>query len=300
MNVLLPTRSALRTVIVGALCALALSACSALDVVNAVVPDRDVRVETGITYGTHSRQTLDIYRPASIQKTLPTIVFFYGGSWKSGSRTDYAFVGEALADEGFVVAIPDYRTYPEVEFPTFIDDAARAVTWINNNAPKFGGKSDDLHLFGHSAGAHIAAMLALNPIYLTDAGSDRRILGRWVGLAGPYAFYPSEVRSVRDIFAKSPEDQTRPITFVNADTPPALLLHGADDTTVYPSNSTKLAEALRDAGAKAHTFMYEGVGHASLVLSLSKPFTAIAPTLRDATAFFRSGAIPVKTIEASR
>lgn len=281
-------------------CVIAVTGCSPLKVINAIVPEGDVVVEVDQSYGAHPRQKLDIYRPAKAEGPVPTIVFFYGGSWKRGNRADYAFVGQALANEGFMVAVADYRTYPEVKFPTFVDDAAEAVAWISRNADEFGGKTDDIHLIGHSAGAHIAAFLALDGTYLKTADTDRRILGRWAGLAGPYAFYPSEVRSVRDIFSDTPEDTARPITFVDAGTPPALLLHGADDTTVLPKNSTQLAKALRDVGVKAHAFMYDGVGHAPLVLSLSPPFTGIAPTLNDVTAFFKTGKVPVKTIEASR
>ena len=281
-------------------CVLALASCSPLKVINAIVPEGDVIVEAGQSYGSHPRQKLDIYRPKNAENTLPSVVFFYGGSWKRGNRIDYAFVGQSLANQGFLVAVADYRTYPEVKFPAFVDDAADAVAWLSENASRFGGKADDIHLIGHSAGAHIAAFLALDGSYLRNAGTDRSILGRWVGLAGPYAFYPSEVRSVRDIFSDTPEDQARPIMFADADTPSALLLHGANDTTVYPGNSTQLAKALRDVGVKAHAFMYDGVGHAPLVLSLSPPFTGIAPTLNDTTAFFKTGKVPVKTIEASR
>ncbi len=281
-------------------CVLVTAGCSPLKIVNAIVPEGNVIADADHAYGSHPRQKLDIYQPANAETILPTIVFFYGGSWKRGNRLDYAFVGQALANQGFVVAVADYRTYPDVKFPTFVDDAADAVAWISKNAARFGGQSDDIHLIGHSAGAHIAAFLALDGSYLKNAGTDRSILGRWVGLAGPYAFYPSQVRSVRDIFADTPEDQARPITFADAGTPPALLLHGADDTTVLPKNSTQLAKALRDVGVKAHAFMYDGVGHAPMVLSLSPPFTGIAPTLNYATAFFKTGKVPVKTIEASR
>lgn len=281
-------------------CLIAITGCSPLKVINAIVPEGDVIVDADQVYGPHPRQKLDIYRPTKADVALPTVVFFYGGSWKRGNRVDYAFAGQALANQGFVVAVADYRTYPEVKFPAFVDDAAKAVTWMNKNAARFGGKTEDIHLIGHSAGAHIASFLALDVSFLKNAGADRSILGRWVGLSGPYAFYPSEVRSVRDIFSDTPEDQARPITFADAGTPPALLLHGADDTTVLPKNSTQLAKALRDVGVKAHAFMYDGVGHAPLVLSLSPPFTGIAPTLNDVTAFFKTGKIPVETIEASR
>lgn len=281
-------------------CVLMVAGCSPLKIVNAIASEGNVIVDADKAYGSHPRQKLDIYRPTNAATIFPTVVFFYGGSWKRGNRIDYAFAGQALANQGFVVAVVDYRTYPEVKFPTFVDDAADAVAWVSKNATKFGGKTDDIHLIGHSAGAHIAAFLALDGSYLKNAGTDRSILGRWVGLAGPYAFKPSQVRSVRDIFADTPEDQARPITFANADTPPALLLHGADDTTVLPKNSTQLAKALRDVGVKAHAFMYDDVGHALLMLSLSPPFTGIAPTLNDTTAFFKTGKIPVKTLEANR
>lgn len=281
-------------------CVIAITGCSPLKVINAIVPEGDVIVEADQAYGTHPRQKLDIYRPAKAEGPVPTVVFFYGGSWKRGNRADYAFAGQALANQGFVVAVADYRTYPEIKFPTFVDDAAQAVAWMHKNAEKFGGKAEDIHLIGHSAGAHIAAFLALDRSYLKNAGTDRSILGRWAGLAGPYAFYPSEVRSVRDIFSDTPEDQARPVMFADADTPQALLLHGADDTTVLPKNSIQLAKALRNVGVKADTFLYDGVGHAPLVLSLSPPFTGIASTLNDVTEFFKTGKVPVKTIEVSR
>ena len=289
-----------RRAILSGLLMFAVTGCSPLKVINAIVPEGDVIVDADQAYGSNPRQKLDIYRPANVDAAMPTVVFFYGGSWKRGNRADYAFVGQALANQGFVVAVADYRTYPEVKFPTFVDDAADAVAWVSQNIDRYGGQATDIHLIGHSAGAHIASFLALDETYLKNAGADRSILGSWVGLAGPYAFYPSEVRSVRDIFADTPEDQARPVTFADAGTPPALLLHGADDTTVYPKNSTQLAKALRDVGVKADAYMYDGVGHAPLVLSLSPPFTAIAPTLDDVTAFFRTGKVPVKTLEASR
>ncbi len=286
------SRRVILTASVLGLAAAAVAACSPLRMVNAVAPEDGVIVETAIAYGSHARQRLDLYRPAATAEPLPTVVFFYGGSWKRGNREGYAFVGRALARNGFLVAVADYRTYPEVSFPGFVHDGAKAVAWLHANAPTYGGKTDGIHMVGHSAGAHIAALVAVDPTYLAAEGLDRSILGRWTGLAGPYAFYPSEVRSVRAIFADTPEDLARPVTRVAPGAPPGLLLHGADDGTVYPLNSTEMAAALNAAGGQGYAHTYPGVGHAPLVLSMTEPFTGIAPALQDTVRFLKTGALP--------
>ena len=115
-----------------------LTGCSPLSIVNALVPRRSFDRTTGIPYGAHGRAKLDVYRPVDAGRDLPTVVFFYGGNWKSGSRDDYLFVGEALASRGIVTVIPDYRLYPEVRFPEFLDDCAEAVRWTFDHAGEHG------------------------------------------------------------------------------------------------------------------------------------------------------------------
>lgn len=269
------------------------SGCSGLDVVNAITPDGGVGVTEGIAYGPHPRQQLDLYAPANRSGALPTILFLYGGSWKGGDRADYAFAGRALARAGFLVAVADYRVYPEVAFPAFVSDAAKATKWLVRNAPAHGGNARDIHLVGHSAGAHIAASLALDRRHLEAEGLSQNILGRWVGLAGPYAFYPSKTESVSAIFAHlDDEDAARPITFVDTRSPQALLLHGAADTTVIPAHSEQLAARLNAAGVRAQARFYKGIGHARLVLSLSPPFTGFAPSLAETAQFLKAGTFP--------
>ncbi len=270
----------------------ALAACSPFRLVNAVVPDDGIDVVADLAYGPGPRRMMDLYRPKDAQKPLPVVLFFYGGSWKNGRRADYAFVGRSLASRGFLCAVADYRVYPEVVFPGFVEDGADATAWLADNAADYGGETGHVHLMGHSAGAHIVAMLALDGRYMAATGKSRDVLGRWVGLAGPYAFYPSEVRSVREIFAGVPEDQARPITFAGPGAPPALLLHGTADRTVYPWNSVRLSNKLQEQDIDASVHLYDGIGHAPLVLSLAPPFTGIAPTLEHSVAFLKSGSVP--------
>ncbi len=268
--------------------------CSGLDVINAIAPNDDSIVTTNILYGNHPRQSLDLYRPAVSRSDMPSILFLYGGSWKDGDKADYAFAGRALARAGFLVAVADYRVFPEVAFPDFVTDAAKSrCAGLSGNASKYGGRSERLHLVGHSAGAHIAAMIALDRRYLEAEGLTRASLSRWVGLAGPYAFYPSDVNSVKAIFAHlADENQARPISFVDAHAPSALLLHGTDDSIVVPMHSEKLAAALNAAGVKSAARIYDGIGHVKLILSISQPFTGFAPSLADITRFLKTGAFP--------
>ena len=276
------TKMALTTL--APLLALALPACSPLGLVNALVPEDNHRVEAGIAYGPEARHRLDVYRPPAGAVSKGTLVFFYGGSWKRGARQGYRFVGEAFAARGYTTVIPDYRLYPEVRFPGFVEDAARAVAWVRGNLD--GGASRRLVLMGHSAGAQIAALLALDPRYLAAQGLPAGAVDGWVGLAGPYVFEPLKYRGIRPIFeGEVPAERARAINFARADAPPSLLIHGLDDTTVQPRNSDELAARLKDLGAEARYLPLERIGHIWILLALASPFDGHAPVVESTLRF---------------
>lgn len=269
-----------------------LSACSPLGAINSILAKDDgVSGTLDIRYGPAPRQRLDVYRPdGSTKSSYPAVIFFYGGSWRSGARADYRFVGQALARRGIVTIIPDYRLYPEVKFPTFVRDAAKVVRWVSNNAEAIGIKCDQISVAGHSAGAHIAATLALDGRYLSEEGLRRQDIAGMIGIAGPYAFDPLSYRSTKPIFADvSDIDSARPAEIASdlsaAETsdglPAFTLLHGADDTTVLPKNSAIFAEALRVAGADVRDKSYEGVGHYQILLAFFSVFENWAPVQDD-------------------
>ncbi|TVR96745.1 MAG: alpha/beta hydrolase [Rhodospirillales bacterium] len=251
-----------------------LAACSPAKLLNVLVPKDGYQRLADIPYNSTERHRLDIYRPdGDTGVSRPVLVFFYGGSWKSGSRELYRFVGEALASAGYVVVVPDYRLYPSVQFPAFVEDAALAIRWVEEHIGAYGGDSRRVVLAGHSAGAHLAALLLLDPRYLAGAGTDRTQLCGFIGLAGPYAFDPGTYRSTRPIFATAADSrETKPVSFADADAPPMLLLHGAADGTVKPINSLTLAQRRRDVGGKADYISYPDLGHIGIVLSLAAPF----------------------------
>ncbi len=247
--------------------------CSPLSAINALVPEDDHERTVGIAYGRQDRQRLDVYRPVNAGGDKPVVVFLYGGSWKNGNREDYRFAGQAFASRGYVTVIPDYRTYPEVRFPAFVKDTAAAIAWVRKNISRFGGDPSRIVLAGHSAGAHIAALLAYDDQYLRASGVPMASIAGLVGLAGPYYFDPQKYDSLRAIFetAKRP-DEARPITFVMPGQPPSLLLHGTDDTTVWPKNSRELTAKLEAARVPVRLVELEDMGHIGILLALAKPF----------------------------
>ena len=268
---------------------LALEACSPLRTFNALVPkDKGASpVARDQAFAAGERRKLDVYAPrgAAPGAKLPVILFFYGGSWNSGLKEGYAFAGRALAAEGFVVAIPDYRLVPEVRFPAFLEDGAAAVRWVRANAARFGGDPDRIVLAGHSAGAYNAAMLSLDPQWL---GSDRRAVRGFAGLAGPYDFLPLD-SITRPAFGAAPDlKATQPVTLASAGDPPALLMIAGKDRLVHPRNAQRLAQLLKQAGVPAETRTYPEIGHIGMVTALAKPLRGRAPVLDDLAAFARS------------
>lgn len=260
-----------------------LAACSPVDVLNAMAPD--VAVTSDIAYGAHPRQRLDVYAPA--RQPAPVVVFFYGGGWRSGDRAMYRFAAASLAAQGFVVVVPDYRLYPDVAFPAFIDDGAAAVAWTRAHAAAHGGDTGRMFVMGHSAGAYIAAMLTLDRHYLARHGIDPdSALSGMVGLAGPYDFLPLNDPALEAIFAPAGDlALSQPVTYARGDAPPLLLLHGATDTTVWARNTRNLAARIQADGGRVETRIYPSATHATIVGALARPIRFLVPVLRDSVAF---------------
>lgn len=289
-----PRRRGLRLALAAALAPL-LQACSPLRVINALTPSDTHTVQRGVPYGDGERQQLDIYRPAQPAPNAPVALFFYGGSWSSGSRADYTFVGEALASQGIVTLVADYGLSPAVRYPGFLQDCALAVDWALARLPDWSGRS--LCLVGHSAGAYNAAMLALDPRWLAGVGRHPSALNAWVGLAGPYDFLPIGIPEVQTAFhwPDTPPD-SQPLFHAQRlrAAPPALLLAARQDVLVNPQrNSVALAQALAAQGVSVELALLDRLSHATLVGALAKPLRGLAPVLPRVAGFIQARAQPL-------
>ena len=255
--------------------------------------NRDVRhPDASVVYAPDRGVSLDIYRPRGAVGThaAPTLVFFYGGAWKRGSRNEYRFAGQRLADDGILTIVADYRTYPAARFPGFMDDAADAVAWAHAHAAEYGGDPARLYLAGHSAGAQIAALLGTDGHYLEARGMHAKQLSGVIGLSGPYDFNVGA--EYAPIFG--PPDRwptAQAVNYVNGDEPPFLLIQGLADRTVAPRNSIELADRLRAAHVPVTLRMLPGAGHTTTLAGLYAPGRAPA-VLPAILAFVGSAAAP--------
>jgi acetyl esterase/lipase len=244
----------MRLVLVIALVALAFSSLPALAVslmdpfnLPAAMDSGTARVGDGIPFADGGRFRLDVYAPEQRGQAAPVLFFIYGGGWNRGERSDYQFVGRAFAARGFVVVIADYRHVPEVRFPEFLEDSARALAWVQANIASYGGDPNRLFLAGHSAGAYNAVMLALDPSYLQDFGVTLTIRGV-AALSGPYDFYPFEYSEVIEAFGQAPNPEgTQPVNFITNQSPPMWLGTGTMDPIVRMQNTERFATRLRGA-----------------------------------------------------
>lgn len=260
--------------------ALLLGGCSGADLLNGLASGQGVAVTRDIPYA--APLALDLYEPAAPEPEAPVLVFFHGGGWETGSPADYRFLGTVLARRGLRVVIPAYRLWPEAGYPAFLEDGARAVRWAHDRWP--GAR---LVLMGHSAGAYIAAMLALDGPWLGAVGMrPERDLAAVIGLSGPYDFLPLRSPVLQAIFG--PErgwPATQPIAHVAPGAPPMLLATGLADTTVRPANTARLAAALRAAGNRVEERYYPQIGHVMTIGAFAGLLRPAAPVRADVLGF---------------
>lgn len=266
-----------------------LSACSATGALDALVAKSTYQGRTDVAYGADPRQRLDIYRPlvAAPPGGAPVVLFFYGGNWTRGERADYRFVGEALASNGILTLVADYRLSPQVRWDGLLRDSAEALAWTLAHATDEGGDPRRVMVMGHSAGAYNAAMLALDPRWLGALGLKPDRLAGWIGLAGPYDFLPIIDPEVKVAFNwPDTPAESQPIRYADAKAPRTLLIAGSADTVVNPERNTQgLARRLRAAGTEVDVRIVEGLGHVRTVAALARPLDWVAPVLQPVLEF---------------
>ncbi len=243
-----------------------------------IIPGVMVVPDINYTGGAAASTLLDVYYPAEIRAGAPhpLIVIIHGGGWTGGSRTEPVFVGLALewVQRGYVVASIDYRLSREAPFPAAVEDCKTAVRWLKTYADEFKLDPKRVAVWGHSAGAHLASIVAVAPRTAGLEGSlfpetDSSVQAA-VSVAGNFDFFltPNPGLERPGMFlAGTPETRddrlkaASPITHVSKESPPFLLIHGTRDGVVNVAQSDKFAAALTAAGVPVNYQRIEGAKH---------------------------------------
>lgn len=205
------------------------------------------------------RCVLDVYYPTNI-KDFPTIIWFHGGGLKAGNKE----IPTALMEKGYCIIAPNYRLYPDVKSPEYIEDAAAATAWVFNNIEDFGGDSSLIFISGHSAGGYLASMVGLDKRWLNVHDIDANRIAGLIPFSG-HAITHFTIREERGIpGTQSIIDEYAPVYHVRADAPPLLLITGDRELELlgrYEENAY-LMRMMKLVGHKeTRLFELDGYGH---------------------------------------
>lgn len=258
-----------------------------LAVLDRLSPGQAGTLVPDIAYGSVPGQRADLHLPPGAASPRSVVLFFHGGRWSYGQKEQYRFVARALSARGHAVAVCDYRKYPEVRFPAFVEDAAAATAWALRELPGRGVPPGRVFLMGHSAGAHLAALSTLDRRYAEGHGFDPDSLTGLVLLSAPFDFLPIREDDLKDIFGPDEEHpRSQPLRFVRPGLPPMLILHGRRDRTVHPAGAARFASAVREAGGDVKAVFYDLLTHTNILAALSDRIGFLfAPVLDDVTSF---------------
>jgi acetyl esterase/lipase len=245
------------------------------------------------TIGDSAQQKILVYRTAGDGGPQPVLIFFHGGSWRSGNPDDYGFVARALAPEGLTVVLAGYRLVPGGEYPAMLEDTASAIAWAGQNIARHGGDPDNIFIAGHSAGAYNVVQVALEHQWLGREGLDPGIIKGVIGLSGPYDFLPLDSDSTKAAFGGAADLQaTQPINHIRGDAAPMLLVHGEKDTLVKPRNTRALSAAITAAGGSGTSVFFTGMDHNAPLLALASPWRRDRAVLDAIVSFAETGGEP--------
>ncbi|MGH1456715.1 MAG: alpha/beta hydrolase [Alphaproteobacteria bacterium] len=246
-------------------------------------------VKKDIAYGSDDLQKLDVYVPRGTKALKPVLIFVHGGGWRQGDKKQYVPMGKFYADHGVVFVAVNYRLSPDVVHPAHVQDSAKAIKWIYDNIGKYGGDKNKTYLSGHSAGAHLSALIGTDPKYLAAHGLAPTIFKAVIPndtasfdfltpiqkgkifvqpmIDQAFGTDPNGLKEASPItYARSEKDSPRFVIFVTAGRPDA-----ADQTRLFH-------EALIQSGAKSEYHVIKGNSHRDMAKGM---FDAESPISKE-------------------
>jgi acetyl esterase/lipase len=221
-----------------------------------------------------ARHKLDLYLPKD-QKDFPVLFFVHGGAWQRGDKDQYlglyGKLGKSFASQGVGTVVINYRLSPTVQHPEHVKDVARAFAWTYKNIARYGGRPDQIFVFGHSAGGHLVALLATDDAYLKALGLGADAIKGVIGMSGVYSI-PANI--FPRVFGTDPgaRKQASPIEHVRPGLPPFLLLYADNDLPGCDKEPCDaFCKALKEKGNKVQEVEVKDSNHYLIIMSTPLP-----------------------------
>lgn len=229
-------------------------------------------------YGPDPLQTLDILAP-TVGLAKAVLVFVHGGGWRAADKRDSTNVHHnfcvRMARRGMVVINVNHRLSPEVKHPAHIQDIAQAVKWVKQNINRFNGDVTRVYLSGHSSGAHLVALLAMDGRWITEAGSNLDGIAGVIGISGVYdlALASQESWFLRSFMSKpafgnslGQLGKASPVSYPSSVVPKFLLVNASEDEGSFAAVAQTLANKLKQARTPAQAVVLQGSNHFGVLL----------------------------------
>jgi acetyl esterase/lipase len=213
------------------------------------------------------RHKLDLYLPKG-HKGFPAVLFVHGGAWKSGDKNRYGKLGDVLCANGVGVVVTNYRLTPNVQHPAHIQDVAKAFAWTCRNIGTYGGRADQVFVMGHSAGGHLAALLATDESYLKAENLSMGSIRGAIPISGVYRIAPGRLAGA---FGADPEvlKKASPLSHVNGNHPPFLILYADKDFKTCDVMSQAMFQALQEHKVEASLVEIKDRDHISIIRNIA-------------------------------
>ncbi|QHT65538.1 alpha/beta hydrolase [Rhodocytophaga rosea] len=217
---------------------------------------------------------LDIYAPRKKGAPADVFIFIHGGSWNSGTKSLYSFLGNRMARKGILTAIIEYPLSPEAQFQQMASASAKAVQWVKNNINQYGGNPDRIFVSGHSAGGQLAAIIAIRPEYFDSLSMPNPVKGLiLIDAAGldMYGYLKEEKLEASHPFLRTfstHEDiwkQASPLYFLHANMPPMYILMGEKTYPSIEKSTAKFVAALKEKQANYTYQVLKGKKHKAMI-----------------------------------
>ncbi|MBW1808624.1 MAG: alpha/beta hydrolase [Deltaproteobacteria bacterium] len=235
------------------------------------------------------KHRLDIYIPPG-EPVHPVVIFVHGGAWKWGDRDStfdtYGKLGKKFVAAGILTVVISYRLAPEFKHPAQVRDVARAIAWVKKNIGSFGGSTEVVFLMGHSAGAHLVALVAADPVYLRQAGVDPAYIKGVIAISGPYDInmmaekVPKLTREAFGDDQKAWTNASAATHLKSASLPRFLVAIGDGDPEGLHQQARAFIKAVKRAGGRVKRVLARGRNHFRIIYRLGEKGDALGDAVK--------------------